>query len=478
MELKIDHKIVLPASKSESNRALIIQALAYHQTGTIITLHNLSEAADTVILKNIVDFLAIEKNNLELNAEDAGTAYRFLTAYLAITNQKCLLTGSARMQERPIGILVEALRTLGADIAYVGKEGYPPLQINGFKQLAYQINVQADVSSQYISALLLIAPLLPMGLALHLVGKISSKPYIEMTIQQMTHFGIVIKADWEAQTFYIAPQNYQQASYTIESDWSAASYWYSAMALLTPDFCTNVRELRRGKVVGKMNLLLKGLRADSLQGDKCLVNLMPYWSVQSKFTNEGVVLNNQSPILPPNYHLDFLNCPDLAQTIITLIANYIPAMGPWQVRYPHPPLPWSVQYPAPTKARLAKSWSFSGLESLRIKETDRIIALKNELAKLGTEFYLKKTTAQGEIWGLKKIEGFVLEEPVSIKTYRDHRMAMSFAPLALIQKIIVQNPEVVQKSYPNFWQEWGKFQVCVKEKKLIKIRATNSKIIL
>jgi len=450
MESKITFEVNLPASKSESNRALIIQALAVWQSGAKIALHNLSEANDTILLKKIV---SQPLSGEPIDAQDAGTAFRFLTAYLAVTGQKCTLTGTPRMQERPIGILVDALRTLGADIAYTGKENLPPLTINGFQQTANSLEIQADVSSQYISALLLIAPVLPNGLTIRLVGKVASKPYIEMTLQQMAHFGIQINSDWDTQVFNIAPQQYQAGSYTIESDWSAASYWYSAMAMLTHKMGPSVTALRKGRMEGELKILLKGLRKDTFQGDSYLVELMEYWGVKSVFEEKGVFLNHFSPKLPQNYTIDFMDCPDIAQTVIAFIGHYAPPLGPWQVRYPSPPNPWSVAYPAPTKARLIRTWTFTGLESLRIKETDRIFALQTELIKLGIVLYEK----EAGVWTLKKQEGFALQQPISIDTYHDHRMAMSFAPIGLVYQLNIQNPAVVKKSYPHFWEEWERF---------------------
>lgn len=458
--IRTDLAINLPASKSESNRALIIQALAYQQSGAKITLHNLSEANDTLVLKNILATLSADKT--AINAQDAGTAFRFLTAYLAITAPNVILTGTPRMQERPIGILVEALRTLGADLAYVGKEGFPPLRIGGFKQKTDSIDIQADTSSQFISALLMIAPLLPEGLRLRLVGKVASKPYIEMTLAQMAHFGISAKTDWKTQKIHISPQQYQEGSYTIESDWSAASYWYSALAMLTPEFCPNVVAMSKGRGVGKVHILLKGLRADSLQGDKILTELMPYWSVKSEFVEDGVIISNVSPTLPPHYELDFTDFPDLAQTIIPLISHYQTPRGPWQVRYPDH-TKWSLEFPMPTRFNMMRAWRFKGLESLRIKETDRITALQTELYKFGFELYEAGKANDGEpTWALRKLKNIDLPTPLQLQTYHDHRMAMGFAPLLIRHDFEILQPEVVQKSYPFFWDEWRKFYDFVK----------------
>jgi 3-phosphoshikimate 1-carboxyvinyltransferase len=472
----IEYSINLPASKSESNRALIIQALATWQSGANITIHNLSEANDTLLLQKILEQLQStqtpsSKERAEVvDAQDAGTSFRFLTAYLAITGRNCTLTGTPRMQERPVGILVEALRDLGADITYTGKGGYPPLQIKGFTQKKQKIDIQADVSSQFISALLLVAPVLPQGLCLHLVGKISSKPYIEMTLQQMQHFGIKARIDWEAQTIEIAPQHYQTQSYTVESDWSAASYWYSAMALLTRKYCPSLVGLRKGQTKGKLELLLQGLRADSLQGDKILTDLMQYWGIKSKFVEEGVVIYHVSPILPPKYHLDFTHFPDLAQSIIPMIAHYEPPFGSWQVRYPEMVEKLSIAYPAPTKTKLIYAWRFTGLESLHIKETDRLKALQNELAKLGVTFEKTQDSPEAkETWRIAKKKPPTLPTPIMIDTYHDHRMAMGFAPLELRYELDFINPKVVVKSYPDFWQEWEEFKTYLQTFKPVEI---------
>ncbi|MDX5349076.1 MAG: 3-phosphoshikimate 1-carboxyvinyltransferase, partial [Hymenobacteraceae bacterium] len=318
----------------------------------------------------------------------------------AVSGRHCTLTGTTRMCERPIGILVEALRQLGAKIDYLEKEGFPPLRFSGFFPENDQktIQVPGHVSSQFISALLLVAPTLPQGLQLELVGQINSRPYIEMTLAQMQHFGV--QAQWQENKISVPPQPYQPKTFEVESDWSAASYWYSF-----------------GALSDDAELLLPGLRQHSLQGDKIVAQLMEPLGVQSAFTPEGVLLKKINQPLPQHLHYDFRNCPDLAQTLLVLCAAL--------------------------KVKLQAT----GMESLRVKETDRIAALQTELPKIGAEL---REVKEGvfELFIEKEAE----KCPV-ISTYKDHRMAMSFVPLALRQELLIEEPEVVQKSYPKFWEE-------------------------
>ncbi|WP_207435731.1 3-phosphoshikimate 1-carboxyvinyltransferase [Sabulibacter ruber] len=393
-------RVTLPASKSEANRALIIRALS----GKDFPIHNLSDANDTQLLNRLLSTPAGE----EVSAEDAGTVMRFLTAYYAATGQKLVLTGTPRMCQRPIGVLVDALRQLGAQIEYLGQEGYPPMRMNGFEPSGTnQLTVRSDISSQYISALLMIGPLLPDGLELTLEGKISSEPYIRMTLAQMAHFGV--QATFEGQKISVPKQEYQAKEYTVESDWSAASYWYSIAAL--------AREA---------DLFLPALRNDSLQGDSVLPTLMAPFGVQTQFTPEGVQLTKQ-PVQEQLERIDFFACPDLAQTVAALAAG------------------------------LKVEVEMTGLESLRIKETDRIAALQAELVKVGAE--LKET--EPDVFKV-----FLTNQPeneASIHTYEDHRMAMAFAPLALKQPLVIEEPKVVRKSYPRYWDELQKADFKVEE---------------
>ncbi|GAB3821223.1 3-phosphoshikimate 1-carboxyvinyltransferase [Pontibacter rugosus] len=387
----LNGSIKLPASKSEANRALIISALSGQES----QLHNLSEANDTQLLQRL-----LKSDAATIDAEDAGTVMRFLTAYYAITGQEKTLTGTERMCQRPIKVLVEALRELGASIAYLGEEGYPPLKIgkftgNGKKQL----KVRSDISSQYISALLMIAPLLPEGLELELEGKIGSRPYIEMTLSLMKHFGV--EAIFEGNTITVAPQEYKAAEFTVESDWSAASYWYSLVALAK-----------------EADITLLGLKEHSYQGDHAIADIMYKLGVYTQFTEQGVKLMKKKH--ERHISLDFSDCPDLAQTIVALCAA------------------------------LGVHVDMTGLESLRIKETDRIQALQIEV--LGMNCSLEEITP-----GVFTLEpGILHKQKLSFRTYQDHRMAMAFAPLALLEPVDIQEPSVVRKSYPRYWEDLQK----------------------
>ena len=386
--------IPLASSKSESNRALIIDAL----TGFRCELKNLSTARDTQTMIRL-----LKSSDRMADVLDAGTTMRFLTAYFAITGQQKTMTGTPRMCERPIGILVDALRTLGADITYLKKEGYPPLQLNGFSPSeTNRVSIRGDVSSQYISALLMIAPTLPNGLTLELTGAIGSRPYIEMTLEQMAYFGVDAQADWHQKTITIAPKPYTPKPYAIESDWSGASYWYSVAAL------ANDEET-------EINLL--GLKAKSLQGDSAIVDSMRSLGVESQFTETGVRLTKR----PAESSLtwDFTDCPDLAQTVAVCAAvKGVPL-------------------------------TLTGIESLKIKETDRVAALQAELRKIGAELVEIEPNHRYEVRQLPNKP----KPPATIATYDDHRMAMAFAPVAMQQGIIIEEPDVVAKSYPSFWDD-------------------------
>jgi 3-phosphoshikimate 1-carboxyvinyltransferase len=380
----------LASSKSESNRALIINALS----GNKIPLKNLANARDTVTMERLLSQL----DSAEWDVLDAGTTMRFTTAFAAVKGLNKIMTGTARMQERPIGVLVDALRTLGAEIEYLKNDGYPPHHIKGFeKQLTNHLKIRGDISSQYISALLMIAPSLPEGLTLELTGKVGSKPYIQMTINLMKHFGV--EADWNDNIIKIKHQEYTHQDYTIEGDWSGASYWYSIAALSE-----------------NAEIELIGLRKNSNQGDSVLTDLMVNLGVSTEFKENSVVLRNTGKC--QNFEWDFTHCPDIAQTIAVIVAQK------------------------------GISATFSGLESLRIKETDRIDAIKNELAKFGVEV----TVIGDEV--IKIINpNFEIKANVEIETYHDHRMAMAFAPLGLIAPIIIKDTAVVNKSYPDYWRD-------------------------
>lgn len=386
--------IPLPASKSESNRALIINALA---GGTIENLSNLAEARDT---QTMIRLLA--ENGPVADVLDAGTTMRFLTAYYAITGQSKKMTGTPRMCERPIGILVDALRQLGASIDYLNEEGYPPLQLKGFSYSGNnQLQIRGDVSSQFISALLMLSPLLPNGLTLQITSALGSKPYIEMTLAQMKHFGIKAHTNWEKGEINIPAQTYQLHPFAIESDWSGASYWYSLVAL-SPDPASQLE--------------LLGLKENSLQGDSAIKDIMLPLGVKSTYTGRGYLLTKVAA--QDNLSWDFTDCPDLAQTICVVAAV--------------------------KKINL----TLTGLESLKVKETDRVLALQNELQKLNASL---TETVKNHTYEVKSNFSQGTSAP-EIDTYDDHRMAMAFAPVGVVQEIIIKEPEVVAKSYPSFWK--------------------------
>lgn len=396
---EFNEKIALASSKSESNRALIINALTDFKSN----LENLSSARDTQTMIRL-----LKSTDETADVLDAGTTMRFLTAYFTTTNQQKIMTGTPRMCERPIALLVDALREIGADIEYINKEGYPPLKINGLKtQKTDKIKIRGDVSSQYISALLMIAPKLEKGLEIELTGEIGSIPYITMTIRQMETSGIEVSADWENKKLSVKTQNYQPISYKIESDWSGASYWYSVVALAeNPD--------------SKIELI--GLKQNSLQGDSAIVEIMAQLGVKSTYTEEGVLLEKIAPAA--SFSWDFANCPDLTQTVAVILAG------------------------------LKIEGEFTGIESLKIKETDRVLALQNELKKLGSE--LIETEANHKY---KVTRFFETSEVPVIDTYDDHRMAMAFAPIAMQRDVIIEEPGVVAKSYPSYWDDLKKIVV-------------------
>jgi len=389
-------RINLPASKSISNRALILDALAYSP----YEIENLSDCDDTNVMVR-----ALDSNDTTFDIGAAGTSMRFLTAFLSKTVGEWVITGSERMKQRPIKLLVEALNYLGARIEYIEKPGYPPLRIVGSALIGGEIHLQGNVSSQYISALMMVAPTMLNGLKIVLEGKIISKPYIRMTIEMMGEYGVEV--DFKENTIIIEPQEYHAITYKVESDWSAASYWYEILSL-----------------VGKGGIYLNGLNPNSYQGDSKVAELFTQLGVSTTFMSEGVLLTPNTTETETEFlEYDFTDQPDLAQTFaVTCCMKAIP-------------------------------FTFSGLESLKIKETNRIEALINELRKLG---YLLFEPAEGMLaWDNERC---AVSEPVSIATYDDHRMAMAFAPVALLRPIIIENPEVVSKSYPNFWEDLGKIE--------------------
>lgn len=421
----------MPASKSISNRALIIHALG---KGDCLP-ENLSDCDDTRVMVK-----ALTEGGDTIDILAAGTAMRFLTAYFSITPGQRILTGTARMQQRPIQLLVDALRQLGADIAYTNREGFPPLRIRGkepnncelknyeqevckqennkqenyelknYEQevcekgkkesLCSELTLQGNVSSQYISALLMIGPMLPHGLTLHLSGNIISRPYIDLTLQLMGEFGA--KAEWTSEsTITVHPQPYHSVPFTVESDWSAASYWYEMAALSK-----------------EAEIELTGLFPNSYQGDSRGRELFSQLGVETAFTPHGVKLTKSGQRVE-RMEADLVDIPDLAQTFVV------------------------------TCALLNIPFRFTGLQSLKIKETDRITALRNELRKLG--YAIEEENDSVLYWNGERCEAEV--SPL-IATYEDHRMAMAFAPAALCcPSVRIAHPHVVSKSYPRYWDD-------------------------
>ncbi|KGE13301.1 3-phosphoshikimate 1-carboxyvinyltransferase [Sphingobacterium deserti] len=393
---KIQGAVELTGSKSESNRALIIQALSKGS----VRVENLSVAADTIIMAKALEQAkeAHASAQTTIDIGPAGTAMRFLTSYLNLTEGDFILTGTERMQQRPIGILVDALHTLGANIAYENKESYPPLRIVGGKSFTdNRVRIKGDVSSQYISSLLLIAASLKNGLTLEIDGELTSRPYVTMTLNMLQEAGI--NHQWTDNTITVQPQAFQTATIYVEPDWSAASYWYAIIALS-----------ENGSIV------LPGLKAHSLQGDIAIVDIMSHFGVASSFQEDGLHIAKVAEGTDKGL-FDFKECPDLAQTIVALAAA------------------------------LKRDISITGVETLKIKETDRLAALKAEIEKFGATL-----VADHETYHVKT-EGVQLNKSVTFDTYEDHRMAMAFAPLAMVfDEIAINEPLVVEKSYPEFWK--------------------------
>ena len=394
---RLDMTVDLPASKSISNRALIIHALS----GGSTLPENLSDCDDTSV---IID--ALRTMPEEINIKAAGTAMRFMTAYLSVTPGTHILTGTERMKHRPIGILVDALRTLGANIEYVGEEGYPPLRITGSTLKGGLLEIHGNVSSQYISALLMIGPMLKDGLTLRLIDHIISRPYIDLTLWMMGEFGA--EAEWtSADTITVSPKPYKSRDYFIENDWSGASYWYEILAL-NDDPESEIR--------------LTGLMDGSKQGDSITRYIFSLLGVKTKLQSKKAGIP-QTITLKKNGHCvpkleyDFVNCPDLAQTFVVACA--------------------AMNIP----------FHFTGLSTLKIKETDRIEALKTEMRKLG--YVVKDIDGSELLWDGERCEPS-LEQ--GIDTYEDHRMALAFAPYAMKHNgLVINNPQVVTKSYPHYW---------------------------
>jgi len=399
-------KIDPPTSKSISNRVLIIAALCDES----FWFANISDSDDTKVMME-----ALEADEGTIDIGHAGTAMRFLTAYLScFENKTFILTGSERMQNRPIGVLVDALRTLGAQIDYVEKEGYPPLKITGKKLINNYVAIDGSVSSQYISALLLIAPTLPNGLTIELKNELVSQAYIGITTGLMKHFGV--HCSIEANKIVVPPQKYEPNYIMVEADWSGISYWYEIVALSK-----------------EAEIEIIGLQENSLQGDAIVSQLFASLGVTTTYAENSIIVSKEkNVVLPAFFEFDFGNNPDIAQTLaVTLCFLRIPFV-------------------------------FKGLKTLKIKETNRILALQNELGKFG---YVLTEPNEGELAWNGEINQQTHAHKIEIATYNDHRMAMSFAPAALICKsITIQNAEVVAKSYPQFWADLQQVGFTIKEK--------------
>lgn len=398
---KIHTTIQLPSSKSISNRALIINALG---NGTHHP-ENLSDCDDTRVM---IRALNDDKETIDIMA--AGTAMRFLTAYLSVTPGTRIITGTERMQQRPIQVLVNALRELDADIEYVANDGFPPLRITGRELRKDTISLPGNVSSQYISALLMIAPVLTNGLTIRLTGDIISRPYINLTLQLMNDFGV--RAEWtDDHRLKVEPQAYHSTPFYVESDWSAASYWYQIVALSK-----------------EAEVTLPGLFKDSYQGDSQVAGIFRSLGVETIYKDKTVILKKNGKSVE-RLDYDFINQPDLAQTFVV------------------------------TCALLNIPFRFSGLQSLKIKETDRMAALITEMRKLG--YILHETDGSVLSW---EGERCTTEEHPAIDTYEDHRMAMAFAPTCLaLPEILINNPQVVSKSYPRYWEDLRQAGFIIKE---------------
>jgi 3-phosphoshikimate 1-carboxyvinyltransferase len=395
--LHLNSEIKITGSKSETNRLLLLQALYPN-----ITLENTSNSDDSEVMSS-----ALSANNQQpttnqiIDIHHAGTAMRFLTAYFASQENRIVaLTGSSRMKERPIKILVEALQQLGAKIDYLENDGFPPIKITGQKLTNNKVSLPANVSSQYISALLLIAPKLQNGLELTLIGEITSIPYIKMTLNLLQEIGVETAFNGNIIIVNSKTQNLKPQSITVESDWSSASYFYSIIAL---------------SEVGSQ-ITLSSYKQNSLQGDSALVEIYRKMGVETQFDGNKMKLVKQANFKRNTLNLDLNNTPDVAQTIV------VTCLG------------------------LGIGCHLTGLHTLKIKETDRLEALKTELSKLGASISVTDES-------LTLAPSTIIISNQTIATYNDHRMAMAFAPLALKTNINIENAEVVSKSYPDFWND-------------------------
>lgn len=411
---KLSGCVELTASKSISNRALIIQALCSEN----FEINNLAEANDTRILKNILAAVKHSKTEKVYNVEDAGTAMRFLTAYCSTQPGTHILLCADRMKERPIGILVDALHSLGADIEYMEKEGFPPLKITGKSLQGTEVQMDGNVSSQFISALLLIVPELPNGLVIKFTGEVTSVPYINMTLKMLEEFRVY--GQWHNQHISVSHQQYHKKSepayqFNVEADWSSASYWYAIAALAK-----------------EVDFSIKGFKHPSIQGDAVVADIFTFFDVKTEFIpEEGYIKLSKTKSSIERFGFDFSDCPDLAQTTAVI---------------------------AGIKGITAV---LNGLRTLHIKETDRVAALKNELLKIGIEVKINsEDSIEIKPSGLFQS----IDSEISISTYKDHRMAMAFAALAMhYNSILIESPEVVKKSYPGFWDDLKKVGFIIEE---------------
>jgi 3-phosphoshikimate 1-carboxyvinyltransferase len=397
---KIKEKIIISGSKSESNRLLILQKLFPE-----ISIENLSDSDDSVHMQH-----ALSTQDLKIDIGHAGTAMRFLTSYFAIDEgRETLLTGSERMQNRPIKILVNALQNLGANISYEAKAGYPPIRIKGSKIIKEKVEINGNVSSQYISSLLLIASQLEKGLEIELIGKITSVPYIKMTLSLLNQLGI--ETNFEGNSIKVYPKTaVEKQNVVVESDWSSASYFYSIVALAE---------------IGS-EIQLSAYKKESLQGDSCLAEIYQHFGVETTFGENFITLIKAKESSKETLELDLKNAPDIAQTIaVTCFAESV-------------------------------ACNLSGLHTLKIKETDRLVALHDELTNLGATISVTDISLHLE----KSSE---INKNIAIKTYKDHRMAMAFAPLALLVPIKILNAEVVTKSYQKFWDDMQQIGIKINE---------------
>lgn len=397
---KINEKITISGSKSESNRLLILQKL-FPQ----ILIENLSDSDDSVHLQH-----ALSTKDERVDIGHAGTAMRFLTSYFAVNHgRETILTGSDRMQNRPIEILVNALNNLGATISYEEKIGYPPIRIKGTKITKDKVQINGNVSSQYISSLLLIASKLENGLEIELLGDITSIPYINMTLSLLTQLGIENR--FEGNFISVFPKKeIEKQTVVVESDWSSASYFYSIIALSDID----------------SEITLSAYKKESLQGDSCLAEIYQHFGVKTVFGENFITLRKEKESNKETLEIDLKNAPDIAQTIaVTCFAESVEC-------------------------------NLSGLHTLKIKETDRLIALQDELTNLGATISVTDTSLH-----LEKSSG--INKNIAIKTYKDHRMAMAFAPLALLVPIKILNAEVVTKSYQKFWDDMQQIGIIINE---------------